>query len=111
MLSEAVPETTRFPMTIALFVGVEMKALGGFVSWNVVVPVLNFNSYGANIELPETMSTPFVTRTVIVVEAGRPPLAVKVIASRAADHTNVPASEGVVRNADCTLFVSIGLLN
>src|SRR5262245_56883609 len=74
--------------------------------------VLKRISYGANIALPETAPTPFVTRTVIFVKPGSPaPPGVKVIVSRAADHANVPESVGVVRKANCTLLVSIGSLN
>ena len=86
--------------------------MGGLVSCTLKVPVLNFISYGANIALPFTVSNPFVTRMVIIVEAGSPaPAAVKVILSCKGDQLNAPAMDGLVPNAACTLFVSIGLLN
>ena len=51
--------------------------------------------------MPETALKPFVTRTVMFVNAGKPaPPGVKVIVSRVGDHANVPVSVGVVRKED-----------
>src|SRR5882724_11238155 len=62
--------------------------------------------------LPETASTALVTRTVTLVNVGKPePLGVKVIRSRAADQVKVPLTAGVVTKEFCTLLVSIVLLN
>src|SRR5487761_2542977 len=89
-----------------------MTSGGGATSGRLNAAVLNFNSYGANSAWPETAAAEFVTRTKQFVNGGRPASpAVNVSVSFAADQLKVPLTNGLMRKAACTRFVSIGWLN